>query len=101
MGRTSILAIGLALCLAAPVIAGETVTEHETYEKRSMKVETMGATTTTTRPSRVERESTYEETETRRVERAPAPTVEKRTTIEVPAPIVREKTTERTEETRD
>jgi hypothetical protein len=92
--RTSLFAIGLALGLAAPAFAGETVTEHETYEKRSMKVETMGATTTTTRPSRV---TEYEETETRRVEKVPAPTVEKRTTIEVPAPTVREKTVERTE----
>jgi hypothetical protein len=97
MRRTSLLAIGLAFGLTTPAVAGETVTEHETYEKRSMKVETMGATTTTTRPSRVER--TYEETETRRVEQAPAPkVVEKKTTVVgVPPPVVREKTTEHTE----
>lgn len=96
MQRTAILAVGLALGLTVPAFAGETVTEHETYEKRSMKVETMQAPpTTTTRPGRVT-ENTYEETETRRVER-PAPTVEKRTTVEVPAPTVREKTIERTE----
>jgi hypothetical protein len=95
MHRTSLLAIGLALGFAAPVIAGETITEHETYEKRSMKVETMGVTTTTTRPGRVT-ENVYEETETRRVERVPPPVVEKRTTIE-PGPTVREKTRERIE----
>lgn len=94
--RTLLLAGGLVLGLGALAVAGETITEHETYEKRSMKVETMGAPTTTTRPGYVT-ENTYEETETRRVERAPAPTVERRTTIEVPAPTVREKTTERVE----
>ena len=97
MRRTTMFAMGLALGLAAPALAGETVTEHETYEKRSMKVETMGATTTTTRPGRVT-ENSYEETETRKVERVPAPTVEKRTTVEIPAPTVREKTTEHTDD---
>jgi hypothetical protein len=96
MRRTATLAVGLVLGLTAPALAGESVTEHETYEKRSMKVETMQAPpTTTTRPGRVT-ENTYEETETRRVEQ-PAPRVEKRTTVEVPAPSVREKTVERTE----
>jgi len=98
MRGTTMFAMGLALGLAAPALAGESVTEHETYEKRSMKVETMGATTTTTRPGRVTENSYEEKTETRRVEQAPAPTVEKRTTVEIPAPTVREKTTERTDD---
>ena len=79
----------LALGMSVPALAGETVTEHETYEKRSMKVETMQAPTTTTVPGRTER--TVEETETTRTDRPRI--VEKRTTV-VPGDVVRERKTE-------
>jgi hypothetical protein len=93
--RIAIFVAGLAFLAGVPAWAGETVTEHETIEKRSMKVETVPAQpTTTTRPARVVEQ--YQETETRRVEQQP-PTIERRTTVEVPAPTVREKTIERTE----
>ena len=75
----------LALGCVAPVFAGETVTEHETYEKRSMKVETIPPAKTT--------ERTVEETDTSRVDRPRAPIVEERRTIE-PGPVVRERKTE-------
>jgi hypothetical protein len=83
-----VLAGMLALGCIAPAFAGETVTEHETYEKRSMKIETIPPAKTT--------ERTVEETETSRVDRPRPPVVEKRTTIE-PGPVVRERKTETTE----
>jgi len=84
----TLLAVGLAVPAA---FAGETVTEHESYEKRSMKIETIP-------PPRVQ-ERAVEETETTRTEteRRPADAqIEKRTTV-VPGPVIREKTTEQVE----
>jgi hypothetical protein len=75
----------LAFACAGPVLAGETVTEHETYEKKSMKVETI--------PPPAKTERTVEETETSRVQRERPPVVEERRTI-VPGPTVKEKTVE-------
>ena len=83
----------LALGVSVAALAGETVTEHETYEKRSMKVETMQAPTTTTVPGRTV-ERTVEETETTRTDRPRV--VEKHTTV-VPGPVVRERKTEKIE----
>ena len=69
------------------LLAGETVTEHESYEKRSMKVETIP-------PPRVDEQRTYEETTRTETQRRPADVeVEKRTTIE-PGKVVKEKKTE-------
>jgi hypothetical protein len=81
------MAVVLSASLAAPVLAAEDVVEHETYEKRSMKIETVPAalTTTTLAPSRV-----YEnhESETKTVERH---------TATPPAAVVKERTTETVE----
>lgn len=79
-----VLAGTIALGLSVPAFAGETVTEHETYEKRSMKIEPV--------PPPVVDQRTTEETETTRTERGPA-VVEKHTTV-VPGPVVRERKTE-------
>ena len=82
----TLLALGLAVPFA---YAGETITEHESYEKRSMKVEPVPppppADTTVT-----------ERTETSRTEseRRPANVeVERKTTV-VPGPVITEKKTE-------
>jgi hypothetical protein len=85
------MATTLALGLALPVFAGETVTEHDSYEKRSMKVETI--------PPAVTERRTEETTETSRTDsppRNPPTIVEKRTTI-VPGGTVTERKTEKTE----
>ena len=83
---TKHLLVGLlALGVAGVAVAGETVTEHETYEKRSMKVEPVPP------PSS---EGTVEErTETSRTQRERPTVIEKHTTV-VPGPVVREKKTE-------
>jgi len=85
--RNITLAALLSLSLAAPALAAEDITEHETYEKRSMKIETGPAVapTTTLAPSRVyehhdESESTTIE---RRVTTPPAPVVKQRTSESV------------------
>lgn len=82
-----VLAGALAIVCAGPVLAGETVTEHETYEKRTMKVEPVPPTQT---------DRSIDETETSRTERPRAPVVEERRTID-PGPVVRERKTEKTE----
>jgi hypothetical protein len=48
--QTKAMAVGAALAalIAAPVLAGETVEERETIEKRSMKIETVPAAPPTT-----------------------------------------------------
>ena len=84
----------IALACAGPVLAGESVTEHETYEKRSMKIETIPP------PPPAKTERTVEETETSRIQRERPPVVEERRTI-VPGPTVKEKTVEETETTDD
>jgi hypothetical protein len=87
-----VLAGMLALGCVAPVLAGETVTEHDSYEKRSTKIETIPPAKTT--------ERTVEETEqTGRVDRPREPVIEERKTVE-PGPVVRERKTE-TRETTD
>jgi hypothetical protein len=80
----TLLALGLAVPFA---YAGETVTEHDTYEKRSMTVEPV--------PPPPPAEGTVtERTETSRTdsERRPAE-VERKTTV-VPGPVIKEKKTE-------
>jgi hypothetical protein len=81
----TLLALGLVVPFAW---AGETVTEHETYEKRSMKVEPV--------PPPPADGSAVERTETSRTdsERRDAPAeVERKTTV-VPGPVIKEKKTE-------
>ena len=73
----------LALGVTVPAFAGETITEHETYEKRSSKIETV--------PQATETERTVEETQTTRTDRPRV--IEKKTTV-VPGPVVRERKTE-------
>ena len=91
--KRSAWALLLAAGLVAPAFADETITERESYEKRSMKIETIP-------PPRVEENTTVEETTRRETERRPAEVeVEKRTRIE-PGPVIKEKKTE-TVETED
>ena len=86
--RSMTLAAVLSLSLVAPALAAEDITEHETYEKRSMKIETgpaMAHPTTTLAPSRVYEH--HDESESTTVERhsttPPAPVVKERTTESV------------------
>jgi hypothetical protein len=85
---TRFLLVGLLALGVTPVFAGESYTEHETYEKRSFKVEPAPPA------------GTVEETETSRIERPRAPVVEERRTVE-PGPVVRERKTETRTETED
>ena len=85
-GRMAIAAVLFSLSLAAPTLAGEDVTEHDTYEKRSMKIETVPVVPTTTlAPSRVYEH--HDESESNTIERhsttPPAPVVKERTTESV------------------
>jgi hypothetical protein len=78
-----------SLTLAAPALAGEDVTEHDTYEKRSMKIETVVPampTPTTLAPSRVYEH--HDESESITTERHSATP---------PAPVVKERTRETAE----
>jgi hypothetical protein len=97
MKRELLIAI-LATGLVASVswAAGESVTEHESYEKRSMKVETIP-------PAPRVDERTYEETTRTESQRRPAEAeveVERKTTVE-PGKVIREKKTETIEEEDD
>ena len=83
-----LLAAALVLACIAPVLADETVTEHDTYEKRSMKVETVPPATKT--------ERSVEETTTGRVDRPRETVTEERKTVE-PGTVVHERKTEKTE----
>ena len=89
-GRIAI-AVLFSLSLAAPALAGEDVTEHETYEKRSMKIETVpvAPTTTTPAPNRVYEH--HDESESNTIERH---------STTPPAPVVKERTRE-SEETKE
>ena len=82
----TLLALGLAVPFA---YAGETVTEHESYEKRSMKVEPIPPppTADTTVTERTETSRTESERRPSNVE------VERKTTV-VPGPVIKEKKTE-------
>jgi hypothetical protein len=83
------MAAMFSLSLAAPALAAEDIMEHETYEKRSMKIETVPAapaTTTIPAPSRVYEH--HDESETKTIERHSATP---------PAPMVKERTTESVE----
>jgi hypothetical protein len=90
MSTRIVLAALLAFGCVTPVLAGETVTENDTYEKRSMKTETL--------PPPAQTDRTIEETETSRIERPRSGTVEERRTIEQPGAVI-EKKTEKTETT--
>jgi hypothetical protein len=87
----AILATGLA---ASAGYAGESVTEHESYEKRSLQVEPAPP------PPRAD-ERSYEETTRTETRRRPADVeTEKRPTVD-PGKVTREKKTEETVETED
>ena len=88
--RMAIAAV-LSVSLAAPVLAAEDVTEHETYEKRSMKVETvvpMAPPAAVPAPTRAYEH--HDESESTTVERHTAPPPP-------PAAIVKERTTKSVE----
>ena len=94
--KTGLLALGAAFVLSAVPVAsaGEMVEEHrETIEKKSMKIETVPQSPTTT----LQRKTTVEEEEhTTTRQQVPSPpdkVIEKRTTIETPPP-ARERTVE-------
>jgi hypothetical protein len=78
------IAAVLSLSLVAPALAAEDIIEHETYEKRSLKIETGSAVatpTTTLAPSRVYEH--HDESE--------STTIEKHSTTPPPA-VVKERT---------
>jgi len=88
--RSMAIAALLSVSLIAPVLAAEDITEHETYEKRSMKIETvpMAPPATVPAPSRTyehhdESESTTVEKHTVTPPAAPAAIVKERTTDSV------------------
>jgi hypothetical protein len=85
----AIAAVFSTMSLAAPALAAEDVTEHDTYEHRSMKVETvpMAPPATVPAPNRVYEH--HDESESSTV-------VEKHTTTP-PAAIVKERTTDSVE----
>jgi hypothetical protein len=72
-----------SITLATPALAGEEVTEHETYEKRSMKIETVPAMPTPIpqAPSRVYEDRNESESTTieRHSATPPAPVVKTHT----------------------
>ena len=76
------LAAVLSLSLAAPALAAEDITEHETYEKRSMKIETgpVAATPTTTLAPRVYEHHESESTTVERHATPPPPVIVKERT---------------------
>ena len=85
----AIAAIFSAMSLAAPVLAAEDVVEHETYEKRSMKVETVPMAPPAPAPAPKRVYEHHDESE--------SSTVERRTTKTPPAAIVKERTTDSVE----
>ena len=74
----------LSLSIVAPGLAAEDVTEHETYEKRTMKIETLPTPPAPPAPTRV-----YEHHD--------ESTVERRTVTPPPAAVVKERTTDSVE----
>jgi len=80
------LAAVLSLGLAAPALAAEDITEHEIYEKRSMKIETGPAAaspTTTLAPNRVyEHHAESESTTVQRRATPPPPVIVKERTTD-------------------
>jgi hypothetical protein len=82
------LAALLSVGLVAPVLAAEDVTEHETYEKRSMKIETvpMAPPATVQAPTRAYEH--HDSSESTTVERHATPP---------PAAVVKERTTDSVE----
>jgi hypothetical protein len=84
VSRLTVILLAIVLLATSVVIrafAGEDVTEHETYEKRSMKIETVPVQPTTTLPNRVYEH--HEETTTveRRSNVTPPPVVEEHRTV--------------------
>ena len=90
MTTTTSMAIAavFSVSLAALALAAEDVTEHETYEKRSMKIETVPAAPPVTVPAPNRVYEHHDESE--------SSTVERHTTTP-PAPIVKERTTDSVE----
>jgi hypothetical protein len=82
------IAAAFSVSLVAPVLAAEDVVEHETYEKRSMKVETVVPVVPPVAPAPKRVYEHHDESE--------ASTVERRT-ITPPAAIVKERTTDSVE----
>ena len=85
-GNIAIAAL-FSLTLVAPALAAEDITEHETYEKRTMKIETVPAMATTTLPPSRSYQH-HEESESTTVERHSATP---------PVPVVKERSRETTE----
>jgi hypothetical protein len=77
------IAAVLSMSMAAPALAAEDITEHETYEKRTMKIETVPVPPA---PTRVYEH--HDESES---------TVERRTTTPPAAAVVKERTTDSVE----
>ena len=71
--RSMAIAAVFSLSLAAPALAGEDITEHETYEKRSMKIETMPVAPTPPTPAPGRVYEHHDESESTTVERHPPP----------------------------
>ena len=82
--RSMAVAALLSVSLVAPVLAAEDITEHETYEKRSMKIETVPMAPPAAVPAPTRAYEHHDESE--------SSTVERRTTTP-PAAIVKERTT--------
>lgn len=78
------IAATISMCLAAPAFAGEDVTEHSTYETRSMKVETVPMAPPATVPAPARAYEHHDSSESTTVERHTTPP---------PAPVVKERTT--------
>jgi hypothetical protein len=89
--RSMAIAALFSLTLAAPALAGEDITEHDTYEKRTMKIETMPAMPTTTIPAPSRVYEHHDESESTTIERHSATP---------PAPVVKERTTQETTDTK-
>jgi hypothetical protein len=82
--RSMAIAAMFSVGLVAPALAAEDVTEHETYEKRSMKIETVPMAPPATVPAPTRVYEHHDESE--------SSTVERHTTTPPPA-IVKERTT--------
>lgn len=83
--RYATIAAILSMGIVAPVLAAEDVVEHETYEKRSMKIETVPMTPPAPpAPTRVyEHHDESESTVERHATTPPAAVVKERTTDSV------------------
>ena len=90
MTTTTSLALAALLSagLVAPVLAAEDVVEHQTYEKRSMKIETLPMAPPATVPAPTRAYEQHDSSESTTVERHATPP---------PAAVVKERTTDSVE----